>query len=559
MIKNKSLTLILLPLIFGLGLFLRVYQLNSLPFEMHRDEMAIGYNSYSILKTSYDEHGDGPWPFIFKSFGDYKLPGLIYLTIPFINYVGLNTLAVRLPTAVFSSLLILITYGYVNDLFKNRKLALISAGMLAISQWHTFLARTAYEPMVGLTFSTLGIWMFFKAKNSNLYAVLSVLSLSLSFLVYNLPLLLLPIWLLYFSWLYKEKLLKINIKYRMLVPALFIIFSLFMLIFSQVSSSKSKTTFFNDPETISQLQILKDQSFLAGTPQVPRLISYNKYFYWSNLFLKNYLSSFNSNFLFFTGGSNAWHSLENIGLGNFSLSFLPLILLGLAYSIKYSLKKSKAHQWILGMALLSPIPASITIDSPVTNRLLDLHYYLTILAAVGLLELLKYKSSKLIKYLTWGLIGAIFYTWLVFIFRYFYLYNQTLNPLWNPGFRMAVEQLKELNSDQQVIVNTQPVGGKYDKMLVPYIGLAFYTQAKPSLINQHDNWVNPDGFWEQASFDKYYINSDITELINRSGNIVYLTRTGGEEVPSVFNKSELINSSYNDEVVWRAFELSKVE
>lgn len=557
--KKKHFVLLWLLLIFGLGLFLRIYHLDTLPYEMHRDEMAIGYNSYSILETGFDEHGEGPWPLIFKSFGDYKLPGLIYLSMPFINYLGLSTLAVRLPTALFSSLLILITYGYVNELFKSKKLALVASGLLAISQWHTFLARTAYEPMVGLTFSTLGIWFFFKAKKSNAFAFLAVISLSLSFLVYNLPLLLLPIWLLYFGWLYKDIFFNKQNNYRVLGPVLILLFSGFMLLFSQVASSKSKTTFFNDPDSLGQLQIQKDKAFLAGTPQLPRLISYNKYYYWSDLFIKNYLNSYNPGFLFFKGGSNAWHSLENIGLGNFSIAFLPLILVGIGYSIKYSLKKSKAHQWILGMALLSPIPASITIDSPVTNRLLDFHYYLTILAAIGLIELLKMKSSAILKMFTYFIISFIIYSWLVFVFRYFYAYNHNLNSLWNPGFRSAVSQLGEIQTDSTVLINSQSVGGKYDKLLVPYIGVAFYTQANPNLINQQNNWANPDGFWEQTSFDKYYFNSGLMELIDQDGELIYLTRTNGSEIPPEIEKTELFAANYEGQVVWRAFELIKVE
>ena len=83
----------LLILITLSALALRLYRPNypSLLW----DEAALGYNSYSILKTARDEYGT-LLPLIFKSFGDYK-PGLyVYLTLPFVATLGLTPLAIRL-------------------------------------------------------------------------------------------------------------------------------------------------------------------------------------------------------------------------------------------------------------------------------------------------------------------------------------------------------------------------------------------------------------------------------------------------------------------------------
>jgi 4-amino-4-deoxy-L-arabinose transferase-like glycosyltransferase len=93
---------LLLVLLFILGTFFRLYRLSSYP-PLLWDEAALGYNSYSILKTGRDEFGQ-VLPLIFKSFGDYK-PGLyIYLTLPFVKLLGLSVLSVRLPGVIFGSI-----------------------------------------------------------------------------------------------------------------------------------------------------------------------------------------------------------------------------------------------------------------------------------------------------------------------------------------------------------------------------------------------------------------------------------------------------------------------
>ena len=81
----------------------RVYYVTKVPPSLSWDEVAIGYNAYSILKTGRDEHGKF-LPFdAFVSYGDYKPPLAIYATVPFVAIFGLGDLAVRLPPALFGT------------------------------------------------------------------------------------------------------------------------------------------------------------------------------------------------------------------------------------------------------------------------------------------------------------------------------------------------------------------------------------------------------------------------------------------------------------------------
>ena len=53
--------------LFILAIFLRFTQLGQIPLGLNKDETAIGYNAYSILKTGRDEYGNY-MPLYFKSF-----------------------------------------------------------------------------------------------------------------------------------------------------------------------------------------------------------------------------------------------------------------------------------------------------------------------------------------------------------------------------------------------------------------------------------------------------------------------------------------------------------
>src|SRR4030042_566937 len=97
MIKNKYFFGIVI--IFLIALLFRFYKLSSYPVSLSMDEVAIGYNAYSILKTGKDEWGQ-KLPLAFKSVGDYKPPVDIYLTVPSVWVFGLNEFGVRFPVAL---------------------------------------------------------------------------------------------------------------------------------------------------------------------------------------------------------------------------------------------------------------------------------------------------------------------------------------------------------------------------------------------------------------------------------------------------------------------------
>ena len=104
----KKLHIVLLTSIIVIGLFIRIYKLDSIPGGFFADEAAIGFNAYKLLTTGNDEYGV-PHPFFFQSFGDYRLPIPIYVNIPAIALFGLNEFSIRLTAVIFGLISIVFT------------------------------------------------------------------------------------------------------------------------------------------------------------------------------------------------------------------------------------------------------------------------------------------------------------------------------------------------------------------------------------------------------------------------------------------------------------------
>jgi len=161
---NKKIRRLILPsLILVVGLLLRVLWLEQSPPSVNWDEAALGYNSYSLLKTGADEYGRR-WPLTLRSFDDYKGAIYSYLTIPFISLGGLRAATVRLPSVLAGTGLILMAFLLGKKLF-NRKVGLGAMVAAAVSPVMILLSRTAFEANLALMLLMTGVYLVTKEKD----------------------------------------------------------------------------------------------------------------------------------------------------------------------------------------------------------------------------------------------------------------------------------------------------------------------------------------------------------------------------------------------------------
>jgi 4-amino-4-deoxy-L-arabinose transferase-like glycosyltransferase len=472
---KKNLKLILLILILLIALGLRFYHLNSNPPSPYWEEAAIGYDAYSILKTGKDFHGH-KFPLVaFESFGDYK-PGLyFYAAVPSVALFGLNSFAVRFPSAFFGTLTVLLIYWLTKLLVNNDLAALSASFLLAISPWHLQVSRAGFEANLGLFLVALAACLFLKGLKQSKYLFLSVFSFALSLYAYHanrvfVPLLGLAFGLMYLNFLKKKK--------KIVLFSLALFFAIISPLLIVLKSPQMTQRFLETSALTSLEPIIKSNQLIQedGNTWLAKIV-HHRFWQYSNIILGHYLDHFNFDFLFLSGDNNPRHSIQLVG--ELYLVQLPLFLLGLYYIFK---QKPISFLPLILWLVIAPIPAALTTATPHVLRSLPLVIPFSIISALGLLQLIKLKF--------WRYLMVILGAGLIFeLSRYLYIYHldypRVYSSHWQYGYQSAVSYINENFSQYDHIYFTRELGR-------PSIYYWFYSRTDPAEVQAANNVVSKD-------------------------------------------------------------------
>jgi 4-amino-4-deoxy-L-arabinose transferase-like glycosyltransferase len=492
--KNLPLILILL-----LATIFRLYQLDQYPAGLNADEAAIGYNAYSLIETGKDEHGTR-WPLVFQSFNDFKPPLYFYLVIPFVKFLGLTTLAVRLPSAILGITTVYLIYLLARDLFSNRKIGLLAALMLAIMPWHIHFSRGGWEANVATFFLALSIWLFYKSLKKPSLFCLSALSLSLSLYTYHSIRLIAP--LLFFSTLliYRREIFSIYQKNRsrIIIPIIFFLLTILPLV-KQMLSQEGQARFggvsiFADQGPLWQALEYRRNHDNPDSLMVKAI--HNRYLSYSIRFMQNYLSHFSPKFLFVSGDEIARNKVPEMGQ-SYAILF-PFLIFGIYRLCQI---KTKESILILFWLMISPLAAAITFQSPHALRAQNMSLPLAITLALGIYASFGYLYAKksIIFYSAVILFcGLLFYGFSRYLHLYYVHYPKELPFAWEYGYDQVAKFVKENQ-------------GRYDKIIIsdnydqPYIIMAFYLKYPPAQLQKEIKLTPRDqyGFSTVRNFGKF--------------------------------------------------------
>jgi len=472
-------TKIILIIILISAFFLRVVSINSLPPSPNWDEVSLGYNSYSILKTAKDEWGT-TLPLIFRAYGDYKLPSYSYLSIPFIALFGLNSFSTKLLSILAGTLLVYVSFLIIQRLTSSKKTALLAAALIAFSPWSIFLSRIALESNLYLLFFSLTFYFLITRRLS-----LASLFLAISLFTYNSSRVIFPFLLsllLFFQ--FKDKKSFSVKKYLPLILALAV---LAFQMLSQSGQARYKWVSLLDQGAINQINELQSQ--------YPRLLV-NKATFFAYLATKNYISHFNPNFLFVNGSSNYQFNLQSFYL--LYPLLLPLLLIGLIYVIK-NFRKTK-HLALLFLFFISPLPSAITRDAPHTLRSVSFIFISTLLIA---LSTQAFKSRKIFSQVfTLIIIISLALSQYQFWPKY-KEYSINYSSSWQYGYKEMTQLIKDNYSSYDQIIVTK-------KYAEPHEFILFYWPWNPSDYQNDPNKISDyhsDWYWVDA-FDKFIFLND---------------------------------------------------
>ncbi|HEX8964854.1 MAG TPA: glycosyltransferase family 39 protein [Patescibacteria group bacterium] len=487
---------IILGIIIVVAIIFRFWQLGAVPASPDWDEVALGYNAYSILHTGKDEYG-AFLPVVMRSFDDYKPALYSYITIPSIALFGLNVWAVRLPSAVFGVLTVLAVYFLAKELFKKESIALLSSFLLAISPWHIQFSRIAFESNVGLSFNVFGALFFIKGLKRPWLLFLSIASFVASAYVYQSEKVFSPLIILSLVVIYRKELFKLPKKFLVSVVIVGLMLSLPMLFYIVTNKNALEraqgVSVFADQSSLKQdaarlLVDHKNHDYLG-------LVLDNRRFVFVKEVIANYMSHFDFNWLFITGDLIRHHA-PNMGL--LYIWELPFILAGI-YFLLFGEYDKKTKWTIFSWYLLAPVAASVTTGVPHAVRALNFLPTYQILSAIGIITLFSVIKNKKLLFRI-GLV-AVFLCALLNISYYADQYFAQTNYYtaidWQYGYQDAVPTVKEILSKyKKVIVSNQPF------MDQSYMFFLFYLQYSPNQYQQ-ESILSSGGFRENHQFGKF--------------------------------------------------------
>jgi len=519
---------IILPLILIAAFLIRFIDIGNTP-ALNPDEAALGYNAYSLIQTGKDEHGVS-WPLHFKSFGDYKPGGYVYLAIPFVKLLGLTPLAVRLPNFILSILTILFLYKLVLLLSKSQRLALLSATVLTFSPWHIHFSRGAWESSAALSFIIIGTYFFFRSiqskfiKNFSFFLVFYIGSLYIYHSARLIaPLLGLSLCILYFKFLLKKL-------PQILIPLFFAAVLAVPVLFSFLNNGGT-TRLGGVGLSADQGPINRSNELLNQHQELslPIRIIHNKKILYLISWAQKYSSHFDLNFLAINGDEVPRSKVpEN---GQLLLIDFIFLFIGLIFIIKTKIFANKTKVFLFLFLFISPIASSLTFQAPSALRALAMVIPLSIFIATGLYSFIEFiKRYRIYRFLSIILILIYTYFAAYYLDSYFFHYAKRFPFAWQYKFDELVPFVESQKNEFKNIYITN----KYDQ---PYILFLFFSKYPPTQIQSQIKLTTPDqyGFSTVIQYDNYHFGTiDWSQIPNDSLVIASdETITNGELIKTI--------------------------
>lgn len=492
---NKKFVFLFFSILF-IGLFLRLYKISEIPPGVNRDEASIGYTAYSLLQTGKDEYGRS-YPLSFQSFGDWKLPLYIYLTVPFVYIFGITELAVRLPSALFGIGSVALTFFLVQQLFQNNRLSFLTMFLMAVSPWSLHLSRVESESNTAVFLTTLAVLLFFKSFNKYKWLLIpSAIAFAFTYFTYAGNYVFTTLLVLGLVFFYRKELFKE--KYFVFSVVLFLVISVFI-VFVTIGANRTKISgigIFGDPSIVhAKIEIPRNQHVNPNSLIVR--ILHNRFVFGAERFFQNYFKSFSAEFLFIKGGDNKAHNIGDFG--NIYLVEAPFLFLGISYLLFF--KKGKGKQLVVWWFFIAPIAASITKDAPHTNRMFAIFPILPLVTAIGIDASLTWISNNLkrFSYVAISVIVVVFMlNILTYLDRYFIHFPKNEQINWGVGYEGLSFVLTSQNNISKHVIITRPTYSQY-------IFLLFYQAYNPQQYQRTVERYLPtdDGFVHVKKFDRY--------------------------------------------------------
>lgn len=509
--NNKN--FILLVIIVFIAVILRFYQLGSNPPSLTWDEVAWGYNAYSLGIDGKDEFGRFLPHDYLESFGDFKPPVYAYLDVIPVKFLGLNEFAIRFPSAFFGVLTVLLTFFLVKRLFSQSKhkenYALVSSLFLAISPWHILLSRGAFEANVASFFIVFGIWGFLSAVgDKKWYLVISAISFAISMYTFNTPRIVVPILVLILAVIFRKKLFEIKREAIISFIVGFLIFApiIGFLLSPQAALRYKEVNIFSDAGVVKSANQLIENDGNA----IWSKIIHNRRVLYGIEYVKHYFDNLSPMFLFIRGDGNPKFSTQEVGQ---MYIFDIVFLIG---GIFLLIKKREGYFWLIPLWLLiGIIPAATARETPHALRIETTLPTFQIIAAYGFVQIVEILKKRK-KEVSLILLSVLFINFVYFAHNYFTHYPKDFSAEWQYGYKDSISFVKEVEGNFDFIQVTQTLGR-------PYIYYLLYINKTPEYFRENSVVKrDPFGFVTVERVGKYVFPKDFNYKLSEKGKVLYI-------------------------------------
>ncbi|GEM_PF-6366736 len=335
LIKN-NLFLIIIVLTFF------IVKLSSISFlPLFNDEMDVGNQTFSLSNNLRDYRGNF-LPTYLDSFSESRAPLLMYLSIPFVKFLGLNPISVRLPSIIFACLSLIYFYLLVSKL-TTKSIGLFSTFILSTSIAFFHYSGLAFETSLLILLIISTTYYFYLKKY-----FLSLFLFSLTFYTYNIANIFVPLLVIFLFVSNYQSIDKRKFFLSSLLPIILCLPLLFQIVTGSASNRFSLISIFNQNQKDS---IEIKRSSATNPYSIPEKIFHNRFQSTFNTFLNNYISSFSGDFIFLKGDPNPRHSVPSFGL------FLAPLFLIIPFCF---FSKNASNKLFIFWLIISPIAASLT-------------------------------------------------------------------------------------------------------------------------------------------------------------------------------------------------------
>ena len=483
--------------------------MNVSPPALNADEATNAYDAYSILKTGKDQYGNF-MPLRFKSFGDYKLPLLTYLAIPFIKIFGLTETGIRMVNLPFVLLFPLIIFLLTQELFGKKNVSLLAAFFSAFAPGLQLLGRQAHEGYMTVFFLTLSFYLFLKffKKQSVVNFFIFDLCVLISLFGYHFS----RIWAGFYLFLFLFFVIKNKLSKWSLVIFILVIFLFGITDIIYKPTRIKNLLFFNNLGFSLKINELRAE---GGN----RLI-YNKLSVGLKDLSNEYIKYFSPQFLVINGDENPRFGYP--GISPITALEYVFIFIGLYFLFK---NKEKWRYLILLTLLFSPLSASVSWAGQSVTRSLFIFIPIFIISSYGVINFVN-KKYIIYLFLVPCFLLLSFYSW-DFYFNH-YPKRATVLRGWQSGYKELAGYIKANYNSYDKFYITKKNGQ-------PYIFLLFYLQYPPNIYQKESSLSKPDeyGFGQIEKFDKYIFDLPNEKNIKNSVIIGF---------PDDFSDAEKLNT-----------------